>query len=277
MIDSNTICQVHAVLKEANALVIHTGAGMGVDSGLPDYRGDGGQWGAVESKFGESVFEVVNPDFFSEDPTGAWSFFGARLKDYQNAIPHDGFKILLKWIDAFGLDSFVVTSNIDGQSQKAGFDPSRVREAHGSIHHFQAIDPEKYPHTWDFEGSADELLANLERGIYPTTPDGKWPARPNIYLFRDSTYINKRSKQQEEEFQAFLGRNKGGKLAVIEIGSGPHVQTIRMKTRKLKTDYNAKIIRINPNHYKVKPPHIGISAGALEALTKLDKGFEALK
>ena len=45
-------------LENANAVVINSGAGMGVDSGLADYRGNGGQWGQVENDTEKSIFEV---------------------------------------------------------------------------------------------------------------------------------------------------------------------------------------------------------------------------
>lgn len=38
--------QAASAIKNAKALLITTGAGMGVDSGLPDYRGPEGLWKA---------------------------------------------------------------------------------------------------------------------------------------------------------------------------------------------------------------------------------------
>jgi SepF-like predicted cell division protein (DUF552 family) len=89
-------------------------------------------------------------------------------------------------------------------------------------------------------------------------------------MFRDNTYINTRSKEQEKNFKEFLERNKNKKIVVFEIGSGPHVQTIRAKTRMLKTEYGANIIRINPKDYIIKAPNIGIPKGALVALKEID-------
>ena len=39
------LATIKSWLENANAMVINTGAGMGVGSGLADYRGNGGQWG----------------------------------------------------------------------------------------------------------------------------------------------------------------------------------------------------------------------------------------
>src|SRR5574340_522260 len=55
--------------------------------------------------------------------------------------PHAGFGLLLRWIRELGVEAWVVTSNVDGQFQRAGFPPDRVLEVHGSIHHLQGLSP----------------------------------------------------------------------------------------------------------------------------------------
>jgi NAD-dependent SIR2 family protein deacetylase len=257
-------------LSEADALVINTGAGMGVDSGLADYRGNGGQWGQVEADNAKSVFEVVNPQAFLENPTYCWQLFGQRIKEYKNTNPHEGFYILKKWIENYQLDYFCLTSNIDGHFQKAGFAENHIRELHGSLAYFQSSQPSLYDKIWLNELSGEEIIANAAKGIFPTCPQSDVPARPNVYMFRDNTYINTRSKEQELRFQEFLSRNQTKNLLVFEIGSGPHVQTIRVKTRMLRSEYGAKVVRINPKDFKITPPHIGIAKGALAALKEID-------
>ncbi|KOY86090.1 hypothetical protein AD998_07975 [bacterium 336/3] len=257
-------------LEESEALVISTGAGMGIDAGLADYRGNGGQWGQVETETGQSIFETVNPQAFIENPTFSWGFFAQRIKEYENTQPHEGFDILKEWIEKYHLDYFILTSNIDRMFQKADFDENRIRELHGTLEYFQAVDIEKEGEVWKNEQSGDEILENIAKGVFPVSPKTSLQARPNVYMFRDFTYINTISKKQEERFQAFLQKNKGKKLLVFEIGSGPHVQTVRIKTRMLKTEYGAKIVRINPKDYAIKEPHIGIAKGALEALKEIN-------
>jgi hypothetical protein len=41
-----TISQAARAIQKADAVLITAGAGMGVDSGLPDFRGDEGFWKA---------------------------------------------------------------------------------------------------------------------------------------------------------------------------------------------------------------------------------------
>ena len=66
----------------AGSLFVTAGAGMGVDSGLPDFRGPEGFWRAypVFAKLGIRFEEAANPRWFREDPALAWGFYGHRLE-----------------------------------------------------------------------------------------------------------------------------------------------------------------------------------------------------
>ena len=57
-------------VKDADALFITAGAGMGVDSGLPDFRGNSGFWKAYPpiAKLGKSFSEMANPVWFDKTP-----------------------------------------------------------------------------------------------------------------------------------------------------------------------------------------------------------------
>ena len=104
---------ISKVLK-ADALLITAGAGMGVDSGLPDFRGNDGFWKAYPpmAKLGIQFHQMANPHWFIKDPNFAWGFYGHRLNLYRNTIPHDGFKILLEIAKAKKNGYFVHTSNV---------------------------------------------------------------------------------------------------------------------------------------------------------------------
>ena len=68
-------------LLAAHAFLIGAGAGMGVDSGLPDFRGPKGVWWAYPAFRGRQFEEMSNPVWFQRDPEQAWRFFGHRLND----------------------------------------------------------------------------------------------------------------------------------------------------------------------------------------------------
>ena len=53
-------------IRSARSMVITAGAGMGVDSGLPDFRGDRGFWNAypMYERLGLSFVDAANPAHF---------------------------------------------------------------------------------------------------------------------------------------------------------------------------------------------------------------------
>ena len=104
------------ILQEADALFITAGAGMGVDSGLPDFRGEEGFWHAYPKAkaLGLEFEALANPQWFEDDPKLAWAFYGHRLHLYRDTVPHEGFKKLLELSYTKKYVSFVFTSNVDG-------------------------------------------------------------------------------------------------------------------------------------------------------------------
>src|SRR5215471_9978885 len=86
-------------IESADALLIGAGAGMGVDSGLPDFRGNEGFWKSYPplKKLGLSFVNLANPHWFRSDPELAWGFYGHRQALYRTTRPHAGFAILRKW------------------------------------------------------------------------------------------------------------------------------------------------------------------------------------
>lgn len=130
----------------------------GVDSDLPTFRGDQGFWTAYPAYRGHSLADVACPYTFTRDPELAWGFYGHRLNLYRQHPPHAGFTILRRWAETMPHGYFVLTSNVDGYFQQAGFDPERIYECHGSIHHLQCH--AGCPETWP----ADDVTVERGRG-----------------------------------------------------------------------------------------------------------------
>ena len=258
-------------IEKSDAILITAGAGMGVDSGLPDFRGTEGFWRAYPplKKLGLNFSEMANPIWFEENSKLAWAFYGHRLNLYRKTTPHDGFKMLLELVKKKNDNYFIFTSNVDGQFQKAGFDEEKIYEVHGNIHHFQCVEDCSYE-IWradDIEIEVD--MEKFEAKNIPTCPICKGTARPNILMFWDLNWNSKRADMQKQSYQKFLQQNSGKKIAIIEIGAGTAIPTIRKEGEKLAR-YNALLIRINPNDYKIKP-NIGVSIplGGLEGIKKI--------
>jgi NAD-dependent SIR2 family protein deacetylase len=121
------------LVRGAGALLICAGAGMGVDSGLPDFRGPEGFWRAYPPyrRLGLGFTDLADPVHFIDDPQLAWGFYSHRLALYRCVTPHVGFAVLRRWAERWPTRIF--TSNVDGQFQRAGFPEAAVTECHGSI------------------------------------------------------------------------------------------------------------------------------------------------
>ena len=91
---TNDLRQAAEAVAAADALWIGAGAGMGVDSGLPDFRGPQGFWRAYPpyQKLGLGFTDLANPRWFSVDAELAWGFYGHRLNLYRATPPHQGFQ-----------------------------------------------------------------------------------------------------------------------------------------------------------------------------------------
>jgi len=258
-------------VRSAEALVITAGAGMGVDSGLPDFRGDKGFWKAYPpyERLGISFVQAANPIHFARDPAFGWGFYGHRLKLYRQTVPHEGFNILRSWAERFGLDYFVATSNVDGHFQKAGFEEDRVLEVHGSIHYLQCLAPCSDA-VWENTEEIPVDTSTMRAGYVPRCIHCGSTARPNILMFGDYSWISDRTDAQEKKFNDFLNRHRQSKIVVIEIGAGTAVPTIRRLTEQLGRSPRAAAVRINPREPFIAPPHISLPCGALEGLKGID-------
>ncbi|MDY0292131.1 MAG: Sir2 family NAD-dependent protein deacetylase [Desulfuromonadaceae bacterium] len=257
-------------LRRAKALIIATGAGMGVDSGLPDFRGDKGFWNAypMYERLGLNFYDAANPIHFQRDPEFGWGFYGHRTNLYRETAPHLGFHILRQWGKELNLPTFVVTSNVDGQFQKAGFDPTQIFEVHGSIHHLQCLRPCSQ-NIWDNHAEYNVDPETMRCSPVPTCPHCSETARPNILMFGDFSWIDARTSMQEQHFRAFLGEYADSDLLVLELGAGTAVPTIRHLSNRLGSTYGASIVRINPREAQIQAPHLSIALGALEGLEQI--------
>lgn len=259
------------LVRGAQALVITAGAGMGVDSGLPDFRGDAGFWRAypLYARLGLSFVDAANPEHFECDPHFGWGFYGHRTNLYRETVPHDGFRILLSWIARFGLPFFVATSNVDGQFQKAGFAESEILEFHGSIHHLQCTRPCS-DRIWENRASFSIDEETMRAEEVPTCPRCGAVARPNILMFGDWSWVEERTRRQRERFNSFLNAQHGRKLVVVELGAGTAIPTVRATSERLGGFPGARVVRINTREPQIPPPHLPLSCGALQGLAGIE-------
>ena len=268
------------ILEQSDALLITAGAGIGVDSGLPDFRGNKGFWKAYPpiARLGISFVEMANPQWFDHNPRLAWAFYGHRLNLYRKTVPHQGFTQLLEMARRKQGGYFVYTSNVDGQFQKAGYDGDSIEECHGSIHHFQCAGP-CCNDIWDAGGTPVAVDEERFEALDPLPLCGHCGgiARPNILMFGDWSWHAHRTSSQGAMLTGWLRHlaSENMQLAVIEAGAGQAVPTVRHRSEYVAGAHQARLIRINPRDFQVPgKSHVSLPLGAQEGINAI---FELYK
>jgi NAD-dependent SIR2 family protein deacetylase len=261
-------------IARADALLIGAGAGMGVDSGMPDFRGPEGFWRAYPpyANLGLMFEEVANPRHFADDPPLGWGFYGHRMNLYRSLQPHQGFAILKKWSESKKHGAFVFTSNVDHHFQKAGFAEDRIVECHGSIEHWQCLTQcgaGIFPAN-SAEIAVDPTTFRASKPL-PTCPSCGELARPNILMFGDWDWDFRRTAEQRRRLEAWVEGLDSPKIAVIELGAGQAVPTVRLFCSNFARAADGTLIRINLREPEVARWQIGLAMGALDALRAIDE------
>jgi NAD-dependent deacetylase len=139
--------------RPARVISAFTGAGISTESGIPDYRGPGGVW--------ERNAPPTLSDF-RENPVTRQRYWLERRERYpalRDSQPNAGH-LALAQLQSSGRLSYIITQNIDGLHQKAGSDPERTIELHGTAHRVRCLDCGA---SWP----ADQIQTRLENEPLP--------------------------------------------------------------------------------------------------------------
>lgn len=266
------------LISQADALVIAAGAGMGVDSGLPDFRGNTGFWKAYPAleKANLDFTRVASPRTFETDPALAWGFYGHRLDLYRRTEPHAGFGLLQRWSERMPLGSFVFTSNVDGQFQRAGFPESNIQEFHGSIHWLQCTRP-CTDDVWPADAPSpvvDEKECQWLSELPKCRHCGAL-ARPSILMFGDCDWLERRAASQQSRMGAWLRHAR--RPVVVELGAGSYIASVRHFSEQVIHGHGGRLVRINPRESNVPTRlDVGLAVGAMEGLMAIDTALDEL-
>jgi len=116
------------LVAQSDRIVVLTGAGISTDSGIPDFRGPQGVW--TRDPAAERLATLHT---YVSDPSVRRQAWKNRLTSPAwSAEPNDGHRALVA-LERSGRLHLLVTQNIDGLHQRAGTDPDRVVEIHGSM------------------------------------------------------------------------------------------------------------------------------------------------
>ena len=150
----------------ANHIVILTGAGVSVGSGLPTYRGPGGLWETAE------IARTVEARFLPGSLPDLWRLYSERRRVALTAAPNPAHLAIAALQAARPGAVTLLTQNVDGLHQRAG--SPQVTELHGSAFRTRCTDPTCALPPFDDTRSYDSV---------PPCPTCGAPLRPDVVLF----------------------------------------------------------------------------------------------
>jgi NAD-dependent deacetylase len=121
------IAELAGLIRDAQHIVVLSGAGISTESGIPDYRGPDGVW---------STGKPPTIGDFMENEASRRAYWQRRLESYPDLLaaqPNPAHMALVD-LEHAGKLAGIVTQNIDGLHQRAGSTADLVIELHGSAH-----------------------------------------------------------------------------------------------------------------------------------------------
>lgn len=134
-VDDDLIRQATALLRDAERVVVLTGAGISTDSGIPDFRGPQGLWtkNPEAEKQATLSYYVADPDVRKR----SWQW---RLQTASDRFePNAGHRALVD-LEASGRLELLITQNVDGLHLAAGTSRDKLVEIHGTTRDVVCLD-----------------------------------------------------------------------------------------------------------------------------------------
>jgi len=123
--------KIASLIVSSRLTVAFTGAGISVESGIPDFRSKGGLW----ERFDPMEYATIQA--FRRQPAKVWTMLQDLDALLTRARPNSAH-LALADLEAKGLLAGVITQNIDNLHRSAG--SQRVIEYHGNAHRFICLD-----------------------------------------------------------------------------------------------------------------------------------------
>lgn len=123
-------------IKESKRLIVFTGAGISTESGIPDYRSQGGIW---------DKFKPVFFDEFMSSEKSRIRYWEQRIdmeKSLAVSRPNKGHKSIAK-LHELGILKALITQNIDGLHQESGIPEEKIIELHGNTRRVRCMSCKK--------------------------------------------------------------------------------------------------------------------------------------
>ena len=206
-----------------------TGAGISVDSGIPDFRSPGGLWTRYDP------FEYAHIEAFFRNPEKVWQMLKELSDLVVNARPNPGHEGLAA-LERMGRLKAVITQNVDNLHQEAG--NTEVIEFHGNGNYLVCTQ-------CDFRTSAREAETRARQdGVFPPRcPQDQSVLKPDVIFFGESIPIRPLAASEEHAGRSDL---------ILVIGTSATVSpasSIPLITKQV----GGKIIEINLTTTQLTP------------------------
>ena len=231
-------------LKNADKILVLTGAGMSAESGVPTFRdAQTGMWEKYRPE------DLATPEAFRDHPQIVWDWYVDRRNTIRKVSPHAGHAALVEMEQYF--DSFLlVTQNVDSLHQHSG--SSDVIELHGNI--MLSICSETGKHIED-----SWIRSNPGRPpVSPHHPQGL--ARPGVVWFGEALPEGAMNRAMAEASACDICFSIGTSSLVQPAASLPFVAL----------NAGALVVEINPTPTSLSSKaHFSLQATAADALTAI--------
>lgn len=265
---SGQIDRLRTALRDCDAVVIGAGSGLSTAAGFT-YTGE-----RFEQHFSDFARKYGIRDMYSGGfypfPTQEefWAYWSRYIfiNRYCNA-PKPVYEALFQLVR--GKDYFVLTTNVDHQFQKAGFDKHRLFYTQGDYGLFQCSEP-CCQQTYDNERLVRQMVEQqhdmrVPSNLVPHCPHCGKPLSMNLRC--DSTFVEDEGwHAAAERYSEFLRRHRGVKTLFLELGTGMNTPAIiKFPFWRMTNDWpNASYACINLNE-AYAPPEIKSKSTCLNA------------
>ncbi len=220
--------KLRKALQSADAIVVGAGAGLSTSAGFT-YSGERFQRHFADfiRKYGfTDMYSAGFYPFPSEEEH--WAYWSRHIY-YNRYVPapkpvYDNLLKLLK-----DKDYFVITTNVDHQFQKAGFDKQRLFYTQGDYGLFQCAKP-CHQKTYDNEEMVKRMIAEqqdmrIPSELVPHCPVCGGPMKVNLRA--DETFVEDEGwHAASERYTEFIRRHKDGRVLFLDLGSGGNTPVI---------------------------------------------------
>ena len=264
--------QLKRLLAEADYVLIGAGAGLSAAAGL-DYAGEDFQHEFREWISRYAITDLYSSSFYPfKTDEECWAYWAkhiwfARYRPEATTL-YRQLHTLVK-----DKDYFVITTNVDGQFEKAGFAAERIFATQGDYAYFQpkSGSPKELYHNKTWVEHVLPLIRDcrIPAELIPQTPDGK-PVSVNLRC--DDTFVeDEHWHQQAACYQQFVEKAYDKCLLLLEFGVGFNTPVIiRFPFERMAAQLpQAALVRFNRDYPQLTTEGISRFVPFTEHLTEV--------